>query len=71
VKRTVKERRIRERKEMAPKENLKERNKKKKKKEGVNLITEKTSNRTNITGGAKKFQRRYRNKRSNGEDTGY
>jgi len=41
------------------------------KKERVNLITEKTGNRTNITGGANKFQRRHRNKRSNGEDTRY
>ena len=41
------------------------------KKEGVNLMTEKTGNRTNITGGANKFQKRHRNKRSNGEDTRY
>jgi len=41
------------------------------KKEGVKLMTGKTSNRTNITGGANKFQKRHRNKRSNGEDTGY
>jgi len=41
------------------------------KKERVNLITEKTGNRTNITSGANKFQRRHRNKRSNGEDTRY
>ena len=34
-------------------------------------MTEKTGNRTNITGGANKFQRRHRNKRSNGEDTRY
>jgi len=27
------------------------------KKEGVKLVTEKTGNRTNITGGANKFQR--------------
>ena len=40
------------------------------KKEGVKLMTEKTSNRTNITSGANKFQKRHRNKRSNGEDTG-
>jgi len=41
------------------------------KKEGVKLMTEKTGNRTNRTGGANKFQKRHRNKRSNGEDTGY
>ena len=41
------------------------------KKEGVKLMTEKTSNRTNMTGGANKFQKRHRNKRSNGEDTRY
>jgi len=41
------------------------------KKEEVKLMTEKTGNRTNITSGANKFQKRHRNKRSNGEDTGY
>jgi len=41
------------------------------KKEGVKLMTEKTGNRTNRTSGANKFQKRHRNKRSNGEDTGY
>jgi len=41
------------------------------KKERVKLMTEKTGNRTNITGGANKLQKRHRNKRSNGEDTGY
>jgi len=41
------------------------------KKEGVKLMTEKTGNRTNRTGGANKFQKRHRNKRSNGEDTRY
>ena len=34
-------------------------------------MTEKTGNRTNRTSGANKFQKRHRNKRSNGEDTGY
>ena len=34
-------------------------------------MTEKTGNRTNRTGGANKFQKRHKNKRSNGEDTGY
>jgi len=41
------------------------------KKEGVKLVTEKTGNRTNITDGANKFQKRHRNKRSNGENTEY
>jgi len=40
-------------------------------KKGVKLMTEKTGNRTNITGRANKFQKRHRNERSNGEDTGY
>ena len=41
------------------------------KKEKVKLVTEKTSNRTNVASGVNKFQKRHRNKRSNSEDTRY
>jgi len=68
VKRTAKERRLWRKKVKIPKKKpIREIDKK----EGVNLMTEKTGNRTNITGGANKFQKRHRNKRSNGEDTRY
>ena len=68
MKRTAKERRLWRKKAKIPKKKpIREIDKK----EEVNLMTEKTGNRTNITGGANKFQRRHRNKRSNSEDTGY
>jgi len=68
VKRTAKERRLWRKKVKIPKKKpIREIDEK----EGVNLMTEKTGNRTNITSGANKFQKRHRNKRSNGEDTGY